>query len=154
MHDETNASQLALDEVRRRRAELRESIGRLETALAAPTPGRIDSWTSLVRERLEQLASDFAEHVLVTEGPDGVYDDVVATAPRLARAVDQLRYDHEVVHKLLDHCSRLVAAASIDDDIADIRESATDLLFRLVRHRQRGSDLMWEAYANDIGGET
>jgi hypothetical protein len=154
MQDETTASQIALDEVRRRRAELRGAIGRLETALAAPTPGRIEGWTQLVKDRLDQLTSDFAEHVTVTEGADGVYDDVVATAPRLARAVDQLRYDHEVINKLLDHCGRLVQAAKVDDDIADIRESATDLLFRLVRHRQRGSDLMWEAYANDIGGET
>lgn len=143
-----------LDEVRRRRAELRDALSRLEAALAAPTPGRIDEWVTLVRTRLQQLAADVAEHVSVTEGPDGVYDDVVATAPRLARAVDQLRHDHEVIHKLLDHCTSLVDTAHVDDDIMDIRESATDLMFRLVRHRQRGSDLMWEAYANDIGGET
>ena len=146
--------QFALDEVRRRRAELRDSLSRLEVALAAPTPGRIPQWSSLVSERLDQLSSDFGEHITVTEGQDGVYDDVVATAPRLARAVDQLKDDHEVINKLLTHCLSAVGSATDDDAVTDIRESGTDLMMRLVRHRQRGSDLMWDAYSNDIGGET
>ena len=37
-------------------------------------------------------------------------------------------------------------------DLAGHREAATRLLDRLVRHRQRGSDLIYEAYAVDIGG--
>ncbi|WP_422771495.1 hypothetical protein ACN28C_33630 [Plantactinospora sp. WMMC1484] len=32
--------------------------------------------------------------------------------------------------------------------------SATDLLRELFRHRQRGADLVYEAYQPDIGGET
>jgi hypothetical protein len=38
--------------------------------------------------------------------------------------------------------------------VDDVREAATALLGRLVRHRQRGSDLVFEAYEFDIGGET
>jgi len=145
---------VALDEVRRRRAELRDAIGRLEAALASPSPGRIDQWRQNVRIRLDQLSADFDEHIAATEGPDGVYSDVVSSAPRLARAVDQLRHDHEAILKQIDHCTGLVGSVEVDDDIQDLRDSATDLMFRLVRHRQRGSDLMWDAYASDIGGET
>jgi hypothetical protein len=148
---------LELDEVRRRRAELRDAIGRLEAALAAPAPGRLDAWRELVRTRLDQLCADFDEHIAVTEGSDGVYDDVVASAPRLARSVDQLRHDHEVILKELDHTTALVDAATGDDwdqKVLDIRDCGTDLIVRLIRHRQRGSDLMWDAYASDIGGET
>jgi hypothetical protein len=152
-HEEPQGT-VALDEVRRRRAELRDAIGRLEAALASPSPGRIDQWRQNVRTRLDQLSADFDEHIAVTEGPDGVYNDVVASAPRLARAVDQLRHDHEAILKQVDHCTGLVGAVEVDDDIQDLRDSATDLMFRLVRHRQRGSDLMWDAYASDIGGET
>jgi hypothetical protein len=146
-------SPLALDEVRRRRAELRDAIGKLEAALAAPIPGRFDLWRDGVNSRLDQLGQDFGEHVIVTEGADGVYADVVASAPRLARAVDQLRHDHEVIAKQLGHCQGLIAHATSEEAL-DVRDSATDLIGRLVRHRQRGSDLMWDAYASDIGGET
>ena len=39
-----------------------------------------------------------------------------------------------------------------NDDVADLRERGTDLLARLSRHRQRGADLIFEAYDTDIGG--
>ena len=40
------------------------------------------------------------------------------------------------------------------DDVTRIRELGTRLLGALVRHRQRGADLVYEAYQVDIGGET
>ena len=146
--------EFALDEVRRRRAELRDALSRLEEALAAPAPGRVPQWAAAVRLRLEHLTNDFGDHIAVTEGPDGFYSDVVTNAPRLARAVDQLRHDHEAILKLLDHSARLVDGAVTDDDVADVRDGATELMFMMVRHRQAGSDLMWDAYSSDIGGET
>ena len=39
-------------------------------------------------------------------------------------------------------------------DVDSIRESATTFLGRLSRHRQRGADLVFDAYQTDIGGET
>jgi hypothetical protein len=35
-----------------------------------------------------------------------------------------------------------------------VRAAATSLLARLARHRQRGADLVFEAYQVDVGGET
>jgi hypothetical protein len=35
-----------------------------------------------------------------------------------------------------------------------IRDLGTTLLGHLARHRQRGADLVYEAYQADIGGET
>lgn len=40
------------------------------------------------------------------------------------------------------------------DDVDRIRDLGTALLGRLVRHRQRGFDLVFDAYDFDIGGET
>ncbi len=40
------------------------------------------------------------------------------------------------------------------EDVAALRDLGTSLLGRLVRHRQRGSDLVYEAYEFDIGGDT
>jgi hypothetical protein len=41
-----------------------------------------------------------------------------------------------------------------DGDVDHVRELGTTLLGALVRHRQRGADLVFEAYQVDIGGET
>ena len=40
------------------------------------------------------------------------------------------------------------------EDVDGVRRLGTALLGLLVRHRQRGSDLVYEAYELDIGGET
>ncbi len=39
-------------------------------------------------------------------------------------------------------------------DVKGIREAGTSLLARLSRRRQRGADLVFDAYQIDIGGET
>ena len=39
------------------------------------------------------------------------------------------------------------------DAVAARREAATELVGRIVRHRQRGADLIYEAYEVDIGGQ-
>ncbi len=67
MTDQTAAEHI--DEVRRRRAELRESIGDMELALAQAAHGREAEWTALVRERSAQLEEDFAIHLEVAEAP-------------------------------------------------------------------------------------
>jgi hypothetical protein len=47
-----------------------------------------------------------------------------------------------------------VTASDLVGDVDKVRDLGTALLGRLVRHRQRGSDLVFEAYEFDIGGET
>jgi hypothetical protein len=48
----------------------------------------------------------------------------------------------------------VVSEAEANPDVDTVRDLGTALLARLVRHRQRGSDLIYEAYTADIGGET
>jgi len=47
-----------------------------------------------------------------------------------------------------------VTVPDVVQDVDSVRDLGTALLGRLVRHRQRGSDLVFEAYEVDIGGET
>ncbi len=46
---------------------------------------------------------------------------------------------------------RLDGNGPIDDPLA-LREEVTTLMGQLVRHRQSGSDLVFEAYEVDLGG--
>lgn len=139
-------------DLRTRRAELRESMSALELALAAPLadPGR---WLERVHAALVELDGDLRAHVEITEGPEGLHADVAEVAPRLVGPARQLAGEHGVARRLIDDL--LTRPAALDrTDLGQVRTQANELLAMLVRHRQRGADLVYEAYHVDVGGET
>lgn len=146
--------QTFLEELRRRRAELLESMSAVEQALAAPAPGRQAHWAERVHVALVELSADFREHISITEGPDGVYRELLRTAPRLSAAVARLTREHAVIEDLITKLLAWVGEPELNQDVDTVRERGTALLAELARHRQRGSDLIYEAYESDIGGET
>jgi hypothetical protein len=110
-----------------------------------------------VNAAAEELSADFQEHVAITEGPDGLYSELARTAPRLSGSVAALSSEHASIARLLaDLLARVDTSGTEPDaeDVERVRALGTALLGRLVRHRQRGSDLVYQAYAVDIGGET
>ena len=143
-----------LEELRRRRAELLESMRAVEQALSAPTPSREQRWAERVHVALVELAADFREHVTLTEGPDGLYREVLKSAPRLAGAVARLTREHAVITAEVDNLVTAASEQGIEEYVDRVRELGTALLARLLRHRQHGSDLIYEAYQAEIGGET
>jgi hypothetical protein len=143
-----------LADLRRRRAELRESLDALERALSAPAPpGLAAHWAERVHAALLELAGDFREHLAVTEGPDGLYQDLARRAPRLAGQVSRLVQDHVAIGERLDGLLSLMGLAVDGEEVRRIRELGTALLGSIVRHRQHGADLVYEAYEVDIGGD-
>ncbi len=143
-----------LEELRRHRAELRESISALEDALAAPAAADQARWAERVLAALVELSGDLREHIDITEGPDGLYLDLLQTSPRLSESVASLTHEHVEICRQLDELVARVTAPDVTAGVDSIRDAGTTLLGGLVRHRQRGSDLVFEAYAFDIGGET
>jgi hypothetical protein len=131
---------------RRHRVELLAAIQAFECALASPVAD--PAWRSGVVAALGRLHDAFRTHVELTEGADGLYAEVLADAPRLARKVRNLRREHG---RLLTALEVLTERADADPD--RLRYRASELLRELSRHRQRGADLIYEAYATDIGGE-
>lgn len=143
-----------LENLRRRRAELLDSMRAVEQALAAPTPGREAYWAERVHVALVELAADFRVHVDITEGPSGLYGELVATAPRLAGKVARLTRAHVLIQERVDDALARAGAPDVTEHVDELRAHATAMLAELLRHRQYGSDLVFEAYAVDIGGET
>jgi hypothetical protein len=83
-HAATADDRARLADLRRRRAELRDSMDALERALSSPAPpGLAAHWGERVHAALLELSGDFREHLAVTEGPDGLYQDLSHRAPRL-----------------------------------------------------------------------
>ena len=152
--DSSQPDQAFLDELRRRRAELRESMSALEDALAAPASADQARWAQRVHVSLVELSGDFREHIDITEAPGGLYHDLLRTSPRLSGAVNGLIREHVMISGQVEHLLGQVTAPDHIEDVDRVRDLGTALLGRLVRHRQRGSDLVYEAYEFDIGGET
>jgi hypothetical protein len=109
------------------------------------------TWRDDFGERLIGLYRAFAEHVGLTEGPDGLYHELIDHAPRLAPGVHGLVRDHQ---HLLAAMEGLRAQVAAGPDMDELRDWAGKLLDELYRHRQRGADLVYEAYDTDLGGET
>lgn len=152
MDPTVSTAKAELAAVRARRAELRESMGRLERALAAPASGRAVVWGEQVHAVLLELAQDFQEHIEVTEGADGLHQAILAGALRLANAVDALAVEHNQIAGEIDELVAGTEPPVTAPDAEAVRKRGTNLLGRLVRHRQRGADLIYEAYQTDIGG--
>lgn len=137
------------------REHLHRALVALEDALAAPAPSRLADWSTEVARRLHELRGEFARHVEITEGPDGLYDEIMEIAPELSRAVDTLRDEHLAIEEEIRSTLAALADRATDDAdawVADRREASTKVLGALVRHRQRGADLTWRAYNDDLGG--
>lgn len=145
---EVDVGSAPLAAARRQRAELLNMIHGFERALAGPVAD--PAWRERVCQRLGEMRTAFADHVTITEGDHGLYRELLDTAPRLARPVSRLIRDHEFITAQID----VLVAHAPSADPAAIRAHSADLLRDLSRHRQRGADLVYEAYSTDIGGET
>lgn len=136
------------DSARPQRPPLPASIRTVEHVLAGPGAG--PGWRHGLGECLSALREAFAHHVAVTEGTDGLYAELLDHAPRLARGVHVLTREHATLGRAIDEVRQQLPGAAPDE----LRGWAADLLRELSRHRQRGADLVYEAYQTDIGGET
>ena len=143
----------ALRAARRQRRGVRAALVTLESAAASSA--RDPSWSSVLSERMRALREAFAHHVSVTEGESGLFEETLERAPRLARRTKLLRDDHVAITAAIAGTIEAIEAAldPLDDEtIVAIRASVTDVMGRITRHRQRGADLVHEAYSIDIEG--
>ncbi len=125
------------------RGHLTDAVRALAASLIDPP----DRW----RDLLEPVRAALTEHRHATEGEQGLYADVVLDAPRLARMVDGLVAEHGELDTAIASLAR--AAERTDTDAEALRADVQRILDDLDHHRQLDSDLVYEAYATDIGGE-
>jgi hypothetical protein len=140
---------------RAQRADLRKAMLDLEHALARPAPGRVLEWSDRVHDALVDVAATFERHIAVTEGETGFLAEIAEHSPRLINAIQRMCEEHERIRgelaSTLDDVRRVTETEG-DVKVAAVREHVTGLVTDLVRHRQHGADLVYEAHAVDIGG--
>lgn len=136
-----------LQAARRRRAGLRRLCRQLGDALASTEDQAPDQ--EAVTRALGELADCWSRHVADTEAPDGLLNQILTDAPRLATTVERFRREHPAI------TARIVATADrLADrsaDRADVEQHVTGLLGAIERHRRGGSELIHHAYNIDIG---
>lgn len=143
-----------LVETARRRADLHLALVAVEQGISRPAIGRESDWAKDVLRDLEELGRTIEEHIEVTERPDGLYDEISTKSPRLANSIGRLREEHPVLRDVTNELVAKLRTTGIGDawSLDQARDDLQRLLGKIVRHRQLGSDLVWEAYNLDIGG--
>jgi hypothetical protein len=146
MEDADPAQSEAVSAAKRRRVELKQAMSDVEVAAAAPAPDA--NWGNALLESLEQLNAALEQHAEEVESAGGLLDEIVDVAPRLHKRVMQQRQEHVV---LIDQTLAAIAATRTGRDAGEVRAEVLDALIAIARHRQHGSDLVYDAYMIDIG---
>ena len=145
--------------IRSRREALFRAVIGLEDALAGPI-GDHERWRLRVAMAVDHAVARIYEHVAQTDGPGNILDEIVTVAPRLDRRVKQMRLDHESLEKAAHRLALAVAELSsehdqteeqVEDAAIAVRNEAVEVMGQITRHRQRGADLIYEAYHVDLG---
>lgn len=136
--------------VHAQRAELRESAAALDEALERPLGTA--RWRERVHTALVELAHDFRDHVDLSESGGGLFQTVLEEDPRLAPGIERQREEHVDLHERIETAIVTLEAGAPFDPVV-LREDLTSMVGAIVRHRQRGNDLIYEAFTVDLGGQ-
>ena len=128
---------------RLKRISLGDAMRALETAVSRAASS--DRWTEVVRDSVADLRQAFHEHIVVTEGPNGLLSEIVDLAPRLSGEAGLIEGEHRALEASLRGLESALGGAP-----DSVRRKATVVLGRLTLHRQRGADIVYEAYNVDI----
>lgn len=123
----------------------------LTLAISDGEPSRM--WLDGVRNALLMLRTDLHGHRAATGGPLGTHHRILATAPRLSKAIADLDREQEDIARLLDRVLTGVAGTASTHHVDRVRVDALALIRRLTRYQQHDADLLHEADQVDVGGQ-
>jgi hypothetical protein len=146
-----SADGAAFQRSRQHRRGVRRASIDLEEVLARPVGHEPRNWYGDVAVQVRALAEAFRHHVEQSEGSEGLLPQIVEAEPRLVPAVEVVKREHKA---LLAAMSRLEAATGLSPgaDEQAVRKDSLRLLHDMAVHRQRGADLIYEAYYVDVEG--
>jgi hypothetical protein len=130
--------------------------GRLRNAaivfeqISSDVDARRDTWIVAVGVALDGLADAWEEHVAFTEGPDGLFEELLSETLEIASEIDRLRRDHEVLEAHVARARELLAQPSAGPEDTRVLLVLTGIAKLVDQHRRRGADLLYRVYSVDV----
>lgn len=141
-----------LQEIKEDHHELRQLLHHTAAMLGRP------SWMRVEHERLVdlfvKLRDQLAMHFSLEEAY-GYFEDALTAAPHLSKLADQLRSQHfelfSELCELADQAEQLLYHESTAIAVAGLANGFRDFSNRLQSHETAESDLVLQAFHDDIG---
>jgi hypothetical protein len=150
MSDVQKRNREILDAIQVRRDAFYEATLALEQALAAPAGDQPAVWADALRAPVAELQRVLEAHIAGTEGPDGLFAEIRDQAPRLIHATDKLQAEHEPLRAAAAGLATSLDSVSGDGEVEAVREAGVELIHRLLQHRHRGAELVYDADWLDV----
>lgn len=130
-----------------RRQDLYRAMQRLESTVSRAS-GQGD-WVEKVRDALTGLAESIDRHVTEIEAPKGLFAEVIDRSPHLSANVNRLEREHE---ELIETTGAALEMITAEDgvEVEQVKRMALRILGKIAIHRQRGSELLFDAYNVDL----
>jgi hypothetical protein len=130
--------------------------GRLRNAaivfeqISGDVDAKRDTWIVAVGVALDGLADAWEEHVAFTEGPDGLFEELLGETLEVASEIDRLRRDHEVLEAHVARARQLLAQPTAGPEDTRVLLVLTGIAKLVDHHRRRGADLLYRVYSVDV----
>lgn len=131
------------------RRGLRSAAAALEAAALGPTEDA-QAWAKAVLPALGDVRRAWVHHTEFTESADGLFAEIIEQAPRLMHAVRNLEAEHDTVLAAIGDCENATLDATRGSGTDAAATCVTELLAAIVRHRDRGAQLVYDAYTVDV----
>jgi hypothetical protein len=131
------------------RGRLRDAAVLFEQVAGDVDADRSD-WVVAVGGALTGLGAAWHEHVAFTEGPDGLFEELLGDSLEVAPEIDRLRRDHEVVEAQMARARELLALPEVGPDDTRILQTLSAIAKQVDQHRRRGADLLYRVYSVDV----
>ncbi len=147
-----------IERVRGRRASLYRTTLELENALSSPAAD-FGPWSARVLEAARSVVDCIAAHAAESEAPGEFLSNIATDSPHLSNAAKHLKDEHPALIERSLAYVQLISSfgdgafeTEPPPDAAEVvRERGLEVLALIVRHRQRGADLMFLAHNEDLG---
>jgi hypothetical protein len=135
------------------RGRLRAAAAAFHATAGAPAGESSDAraaWLAAVGRTLTGLAAAWQEHVVFTEAPDGLFDELLDDSYEVAPEVDRLRRDHEVLVAAIVRARELLASPTAGPADTKLLQCLAGIAKQVDQHRRRGADLLYRVYSVDV----